>query len=111
MCAGTLSRKIKSRQRQSLGSSPQVAVQSKAAVLYKFNSPLVIETLDIAGPGAGQALVRLSASGVCHTQLAIEYFIYILKGFYTRYMRHPQQQIIWMKKWHHKSKNQKQKYE
>jgi S-(hydroxymethyl)glutathione dehydrogenase/alcohol dehydrogenase len=39
----------------------------KAAVAYKAASPLVIETVDLEGPRAGEVLVEIKATGVCHT--------------------------------------------
>lgn len=41
----------------------------KAAVLYQTNSPLVIEDLTIPEVSYGQVLVKLVASGICHTQI------------------------------------------
>src|SRR5437762_4857024 len=41
----------------------------RAAVLEEFGQPLVVEELDLAAPKAGEALVRLVACGVCHTDL------------------------------------------
>ena len=40
-----------------------------AAVLREFSTPLAIEELPIPSPGPGQVLVRVVASGVCHTDL------------------------------------------
>lgn len=39
----------------------------KAAVAYSPAKPLSIETVDLAGPQAGEVLVELKATGVCHT--------------------------------------------
>lgn len=39
----------------------------KAAVAYQAAKPLVIETVDLEGPRAGEVLVEIKASGVCHT--------------------------------------------
>jgi len=39
----------------------------KAAVAHKAGAPLVIETVDLDGPKAGEVLVELKATGVCHT--------------------------------------------
>ncbi len=39
----------------------------KAAVAYEAGRPLVIETVDLDGPKAGEVLVELKATGVCHT--------------------------------------------
>src|SRR6476620_210435 len=44
-------------------------MQMKAAVLEKFGEPLVVTELDLDDPGPGEALVRLVACGVCHTDL------------------------------------------
>ena len=41
----------------------------KAAVVTDFTSPLEIQDLPIPSPGPGQALVRIEASGVCHTDI------------------------------------------
>jgi propanol-preferring alcohol dehydrogenase len=41
----------------------------KAAVVRAFNQPLVIEDVPIPRPGPGEVLVRVIASGVCHTDL------------------------------------------
>jgi S-(hydroxymethyl)glutathione dehydrogenase/alcohol dehydrogenase len=38
-------------------------------VLEEFGKPLVVQELDLADPGPGEALVRLLACGVCHTDL------------------------------------------
>jgi propanol-preferring alcohol dehydrogenase len=41
----------------------------KAAVVREFGKPLVIEEVPVPRPGPGQILVRIEASGVCHTDL------------------------------------------
>ena len=41
----------------------------RAAVLEEFGQPLVVQELDLAEPKEGEALVRLVACGVCHTDL------------------------------------------
>lgn len=41
----------------------------KAAVVREFKQPLVIEDVPVPTPHAGQILVRITASGVCHTDL------------------------------------------
>jgi S-(hydroxymethyl)glutathione dehydrogenase/alcohol dehydrogenase len=41
----------------------------RAAVVEEFGQPLVVDELDLAEPKAGEALVRLVACGVCHTDL------------------------------------------
>jgi S-(hydroxymethyl)glutathione dehydrogenase/alcohol dehydrogenase len=49
-------------------------MKTRAAVLYEPNTPLVVEQAELHGPGPGEVLVRLSACGVCHSDL------HILKG-------------------------------
>lgn len=41
----------------------------KAAVVHDFGQPLRIEDVPVPRPGPGQILVRIAASGVCHTDL------------------------------------------
>src|SRR4051794_36102916 len=41
----------------------------RAAVLEEFAQPLVVQDVQLDGPGAGEVLVRLAACGVCHTDL------------------------------------------
>ena len=42
-------------------------MKTRAAVAYQAGQPLVIETVDLAGPQAGEVLIVVRASGVCHT--------------------------------------------
>jgi S-(hydroxymethyl)glutathione dehydrogenase/alcohol dehydrogenase len=44
-------------------------VRIRAAVLERFGTPLEVQELDLAEPRPGEALVRLAACGVCHTDL------------------------------------------
>ena len=39
----------------------------KAAVAHKAGAPLTIETVDLEGPKAGEVLVEIKATGICHT--------------------------------------------
>jgi propanol-preferring alcohol dehydrogenase len=41
----------------------------KAAVVRAFGKPLVIEELPVPQPGANEILVKMEATGVCHTDL------------------------------------------
>ena len=49
----------------------------KGAVLYEARTPLVVEELDIDEPGPGEVLVKMSASGVCHSDW------HVVKGEWT----------------------------
>jgi S-(hydroxymethyl)glutathione dehydrogenase / alcohol dehydrogenase len=42
-------------------------MKSRAAVAWKAGQPLSIEQVDVAPPRAGEVLVRIVATGVCHT--------------------------------------------
>src|SRR4029077_17751348 len=42
-------------------------MQTRAAVAWKAGEPLTIETIEIEGPKAGEVLVEIMATGVCHT--------------------------------------------
>ena len=42
-------------------------MKTRAAVAWEAGKPLVIEEVDLDGPRAGEVLVRIVATGVCHT--------------------------------------------
>src|SRR5450631_487642 len=42
-------------------------MKTRAAVAWEADKPLSIEEVDLAGPKAGEVLVRIVATGVCHT--------------------------------------------
>src|SRR3979490_1932217 len=39
----------------------------RAAVAHKAGAPLAMETVQLAGPGAGEVRVEIKATGICHT--------------------------------------------
>jgi propanol-preferring alcohol dehydrogenase len=41
----------------------------RAAVVKQLGAPLVIEEVPVPEPGPGEILVKVSACGVCHTDL------------------------------------------
>jgi S-(hydroxymethyl)glutathione dehydrogenase/alcohol dehydrogenase len=43
------------------------SMKTRAAVAWEADKPLSIEEVDLAGPKAGEVLVRIVATGVCHT--------------------------------------------
>ena len=51
----------------------------KAAVLYEPNTPLRIEEVDLNEPGTGEVMVRMMASGVCHSDW------HVVKGEWTHH--------------------------
>ena len=42
-------------------------MKSRAAVAHEAGKPLTIETVDLEGPRAGEVLVEIKATGICHT--------------------------------------------
>ncbi|GAB4172633.1 MAG: S-(hydroxymethyl)glutathione dehydrogenase/class III alcohol dehydrogenase [Coleofasciculaceae cyanobacterium] len=42
-------------------------MEVKAAVAYEAGKPLTIETVQLEGPKAGEVLVEIKATGICHT--------------------------------------------
>ena len=42
-------------------------METRAAVAYEAGKPLTIETVTLAGPKAGEVLVEIKATGICHT--------------------------------------------
>ena len=43
----------------------------RAAVIERSGVPSAVETLSLADPGPGEVLVRMTASGVCHSDLHV----------------------------------------
>jgi len=42
-------------------------MQTRAAVAFEAGKPLAVETVELDGPRAGEALVEIKATGICHT--------------------------------------------
>ncbi|GBL45302.1 S-(hydroxymethyl)glutathione dehydrogenase [Sulfuriferula multivorans] len=42
-------------------------MKTRAAVAWKAGQPLTIEEVELGGPRAGEALVEIKATGICHT--------------------------------------------
>lgn len=42
-------------------------MKTRAAVAWEAGKPLEVEEIDLAGPKAGEVLVQIKATGVCHT--------------------------------------------
>src|SRR5499427_3657259 len=42
-------------------------MKTRAAVAFEANKPLVVEEVDLEGPKAGEVLVEIKATGICHT--------------------------------------------
>lgn len=44
-------------------------IQSKAAIFTGINQPLVIDEITVDDPKAGEVLIKLDATGLCHTEI------------------------------------------
>ncbi len=42
-------------------------MKSRAAIALEAGKPLVIDEIDVDGPRAGEVMIRIAATGVCHT--------------------------------------------
>ncbi|TEA70327.1 S-(hydroxymethyl)glutathione dehydrogenase, partial [Allopusillimonas ginsengisoli] len=42
-------------------------MKTKAAIAWKAGAPLTIEDVELSGPKAGEVLVEIKATGICHT--------------------------------------------
>ncbi len=42
-------------------------MQTKAAILWEINQPWSVEDIELDAPGPGEVLVKLAASGMCHS--------------------------------------------
>ena len=42
-------------------------MKTRAAIAWAAGKPLEIVTVDLAGPGEGEVLIEIKATGVCHT--------------------------------------------
>ena len=45
-------------------------MKAKAVICRENNKPVVVETIDVAPPRAGEVMIKLSACGVCHSDLS-----------------------------------------
>jgi S-(hydroxymethyl)glutathione dehydrogenase / alcohol dehydrogenase len=48
-------------------STQEIHMETRAAVAHAAGKPLTIETVNLDGPRAGEVLVEIKATGVCHT--------------------------------------------
>ena len=55
----------------------------RAAVTRAPHAPMSLETLEIETPRANEVLIRISASGVCHTDIAMGDQLYPVPQYCT----------------------------
>jgi len=59
-------------QQAAFGQIPREEImKTKAAVLYEYGKPLVIDELEVASPKEKEVLIRNRAAGLCHTDLSV----------------------------------------
>lgn len=46
-----------------------MSIQTKAAIAFKANEPMVVDQVALDPPGEGEVLVEVKAAGLCHTDL------------------------------------------
>ncbi|MCS7146519.1 MAG: Zn-dependent alcohol dehydrogenase [Nitrososphaerota archaeon] len=46
-------------------------IQSKAAVIRRYGEPLAVEDVELLDPGPEELVVKIEASGVCHSDLSL----------------------------------------
>ena len=42
-------------------------MRTKAAIAWRAKDPLTIEDVELEGPRAGEVLIEVKATGICHT--------------------------------------------
>ncbi len=45
--------------------------QMEQPALYAESRPLVIEELELVGPGPGEVLIEIAGAGLCHSDLSV----------------------------------------
>ena len=53
--------------RREIPRATEAAVKVRAAVAAAAGAPLAVETVDLDGPKAGEVLIEIRATGICHT--------------------------------------------
>lgn len=46
-------------------------MKTRAAVVYECNAPIIVEELELEAPKQNEVMVKMSASGVCHSDLSV----------------------------------------
>ncbi|MEJ2096933.1 MAG: alcohol dehydrogenase catalytic domain-containing protein, partial [Deltaproteobacteria bacterium] len=46
-------------------------METKAAVLYEYQAPLKIETVELEDPKEREVLVQFKSAGLCHSDLSV----------------------------------------
>ena len=46
-------------------------MKTKAAIVYQFNEPVVVEEIEVRPPQKSEVLVKIAASGICHSDYSV----------------------------------------
>ena len=46
-------------------------MRTKAAIVYKFNEPVVVEEIDLRPPRESELMIKIAASGICHSDYSV----------------------------------------
>lgn len=52
--------------------SPALPKTFKAAIFKKANDPLSIEDVDLTEPSEGEILIKVLATGICHSDAGVQ---------------------------------------
>ena len=50
----------------------------KAAIHYEYHKPLVIEEVEIDPPGDNDVLIKITATGICHSDVHCKHDVVVL---------------------------------
>ena len=59
--------------KSTIGMAPNLPKTYKAAVFKEAGGPLVFEDVELKEPEAGHILIKVLATGVCHTDMAVKH--------------------------------------
>ncbi|MGH6702107.1 MAG: hypothetical protein ACRECG_01685, partial [Bradyrhizobium sp.] len=65
--AGVLQQPSRTGLKKKIGEWEERQMKTRAAVAFEAKKPLEIVELDLEGPKAGEVLVEIKATGICHT--------------------------------------------
>ncbi|MCZ6672172.1 MAG: alcohol dehydrogenase catalytic domain-containing protein, partial [Verrucomicrobia bacterium] len=46
-------------------------MKTKAAIVYKYNEPVVVEEIEVRPPKESELLIKIAASGICHSDYSV----------------------------------------
>jgi len=46
-------------------------MKTKAAIVYKFNEPVIVEEIEVRTPRDSELMIKIAASGICHSDYSV----------------------------------------